>query len=253
MKKEITIIAATAVVCATLFGLSTNIKETGITIKNTASNEQNSISVTGDGKVTATPDTVHINVGVSELGKTTKEAQEKANQKLNQILESLKEFNIPKSNIQTDNISFRPEYEWQEDNKRVLIGQRVSQNLNIKIPGIDKDAEKTSKIIDSLGKIDGIELGSIRFDIEEKKAFFTKAREQAFQKAEQKAKELAKLGKVELLKPVHISESTFDYNPPIYRNFAKMEASMDMDGSGSSVPAGELEISANVSVIFEIK
>ncbi len=255
MKKDLTVVISVGVICLTILGISWNVRNTGISIRNTGSNSesiQNSISVSGEGKITATPDIVRINAGISEIAKTTKAAQEAANKKLNTILDILKKYDIPNKNIQTNNLSIRPEYEWKGDKGRQLIGQKVSQTLTIKISDIDKDSEKVGKIIDTLGAINGLELNSVNFDIEDKKEFFSKAREQAFEKAQQKAAEYAKFGKVTLLKPISISDASISYNPPVFSNYAKMDM-MAENAVGSSLPAGQLEITATVNVVFGIK
>ena len=243
-------------VCATVAFSVIRLENTGITIQNsgsTAGGIQNSISVSGEGKITAVPDIVNINAGVSELGDTTKEAQDKANEKLATIISILEENDVPERNAQTSNLSFYPEYDWKGDEGRKLIGQRVSQTLTIKIPEIDKNPGRVTDILDALGTINGLELNSVNFDIEDKKEFFSEAREQAFEKAYQKAKELAKFGDVELGKPITISESSVNYRPIPYQNFAKMEMVADGMGGGSALPAGELDVTASVNVLFEIR
>ncbi|MCF7917912.1 SIMPL domain-containing protein [Candidatus Gracilibacteria bacterium] len=256
MKKETITILAVVLICATILGVSYNFRKTGISIRNTGTASgsiQNSITVSGEGKVMSRPDIVRVQAGVSELRKTTKEAQIAANEKLAQILDILRENNIAEKNVQTTDLSFYPEYQWLEKTGQKLVGQRVRQTLNIKITDIDKKSERVTDILDALGSVDGLEMNSVNFDIEEKEALFTQARQQAFDKAEQKAKELAKLGGVVLLKPITISESSINYNPPMYRNFAKMEMASDAMGGGSELPSGELEVTANVNVVFGIE
>lgn len=254
MKKEITTLVSVVIICATIFGVTHNFKNTGISIKNTGTmgnSVQNSINVKGEGKATATPDIVRIQAGVSETKNTTKEAQEATNKKIATILEILKKYNIPEKNIQTANLSFDEEYNW-ENNKKAFIGQRVRQTLNIKIPEIIKNPNKITDIVDELATIDGLELNSVTFDIEDKKEFFTKAREEAYAKAKQKAEELAKLGEVKLLQPITISEAQNSYFQPVFSNIAKVEMSMD-DAGGASLPTGELEITANLNIVFGIE
>ena len=179
--------------------------------------------------------------------------QDEAIEKLATIISILEENDVPERNAQTSNLSFYPEYDWKGDEGRKLIGQRVSQTLTIKIPEIDKNPGRVTDILDALGTINGLELNSVNFDIEDKKEFFSEAREQAFEKAYQKAKELAKFGDVELGKPITISESSVNYRPIPYQNFAKMEMVADGMGGGSALPAGELDVTASVNVLFEIR
>ena len=254
MQKELTNFIAVVLICGTIFGVGYNLKNTGISIKNTGTvgnMVQNSISVSGEGKVTATPDIVRIQAGVSVLGKTTKEAQEATNQKITKILEILKKNNISENNIQTANLTFSEEYDWSEKERKV-IGQRVRQSLNIKIPEISENPKRITDILDEMGTIDGLELDSVTFDIEDKKELYTKARAEAFAKAQQKAEELANLSGVKLLKPITITESNDVYFPPVYQNYARADLATESAG-GSSVPAGELEITENLNIIFGIQ
>jgi hypothetical protein len=248
--------AGVIIVCATIAFSVGQLRNTGITIRNTGSSAgsiQNSITVSGEGKVTATPDIVRISSGVSELADTTKEAQQQANDKLDRIISILTENDVPERNVQTSNLSFRPEYDWNNGEKK-LLGQRVTQTLTIEIPEIDTNPERVTQILDSLGEIDGLELNSVNFDIEDKTTFFSSAREQAFEKAFQKAKELAQFGSVKLGKPISISEANISYNPMPYQNFARKEMVMaDGMGGGSSLPSGELDVTAMVNVVFEIQ
>lgn len=257
MQKEITTITSVIIICLTIMGVAWKLGNTGISIQNTGTSSatvQNSISVSGEGKVLADPDTVQINAGISETAPTTKEAQESVNQKLNTILGILEKNDIPKKNIQTNRLLIYPEYEWTEQDGRTLIGQRVSQILTIKIAEINKNPEKATDIIDALGEINGLELNSVNFDIEEKEDLFSDAREEAFEKAKQKAKEYASLGEVTLLGPISISDATVHYDLPIFSNYARkeMDEAAGM-GGGSSLPAGQLEVTANVNVVFGIK
>ena len=248
--------AGVLIVCATVAFSVGQLRNTGITIRDTGSSAgsiQNSISVAGEGKVTATPDLVRISSGVSELADTTKKAQQQANEKLERIISILTDNGVPERNVQTSNLSFRPEYDWKGDDGRKLVGQRVSQTLTIEIPGIDTNPERVTKILDSLGEIDGLELNSVNFDIEDKKELFSSAREEAFEKALQKAKELAQFGDVTLGAPITISEGRVQYSPMPYQNFARKEMVMaDGMGGGSSLPSGELDVTATVNVVFEI-
>jgi hypothetical protein len=247
--------AGVILVCATIAFSVGQLRNTGITIRNTGSSAgtiQDSITVSGEGKVTATPDIVRISSGVSELADTTKEAQQQANDKLDRIITILKDNNVPEKNIQTSNLSFRPEYDWSNGDRK-LLGQRVTQTLTIEIPDIDTKPERVTQILDNLGEIDGLELNSVNFDIEDKKDFFSAAREQAFEKAQQKAEELAQFGKVSLGRPISISEANISYNPLPYANYAMKEMAVGMGGGGSSLPSGELDVTAVVNVVFEIQ
>ncbi len=213
----------------------------------------NTISVNGEGKVYAKPDMVRISVSASELAKTTKEAQALVDTKIATVLQILKENGIADKDIQTDELSLYPEYDWSTS-LRYLKGQRATQRLAVKIREIDQNTEKVTTIIDQISGINNIELSGITFDIEDKTPLFSQARELAFKKAKQKAEELAQLGGVELLKPVSISDMAVDYYPPYYATMNQYAAEQVRTGGGdSSLPTGQLDVSIKVEVLWGMK
>ena len=248
------IIISLAIIFSTLL-----ISRTGIYIKNTGGVESNgkvsnTISVTGDGKVSAKPDMVQLNISFQETAPTSKAALDKVNQKIDSALKLLKDNNIPDSDITTNNLNVYTEYDYSNSTRRI-IGQRASQTLDIKIKKIDTKATKATKIIDELSAIDNLQIGGITFDIEDKTKFFSEARELAFNKAKQKAEELAKLSKVKLTKPISISDSTYDISPmPYASNMAELKTlSMGSGAADSQISTGEMGISANLSILWGIE
>jgi len=237
------------------------ISRTGIYIKNTGGVESNgkisnTISVSGDGKISAKPDMVQLNIGFQEKASSSKEALTKVNSKIDSALKILKDNGIPDSDITTSNLNIYTEYDYSSSYRRV-IGQQASETLEVKIKKIDDKATKAVKIIDELSTIDNLQMNGIYFDIEDKTEFFSKAREMAFNKAEQKAQELAKLSKVKLGKPVSISDSTYDITP-VYRysnvaNFKTAAVSLDSAAGGASIASGEMDITANLSILWGIE
>lgn len=249
------IIIAAALILSALF-----ISRTGIYIKNTSGVESNgkisnTISVSGDGKVSTKPDMVKLNIGFQETASTSKEALAKVNSKVDSALKILKDNGISDSDITTSNLNIYTEYDYSNSSRRV-IGQRASENLEVKIKKIDDKASKAVKIIDELSAIDNLQMNGIYFDIEDKTTLFSKAREMAFTKAQQKAEELAKLSKVKLAKPVSISDSTYDITPIAVTNVANFKTasvSQDSAGGGSQISSGQMDITANLSILWGIE
>ncbi len=247
------LIVSLAVVISALF-----ISRTGIYIKNTGGVESNgkvsnTISVSGDGKVSAKPDMVQLTVGFQEIAPTSKAALEKVNSKIDAVMNILKNNNIPESDITTSNLNIYTEYDYSNSTRRV-VGQRASQSLEIKIKKIDAKATKASKIIDELSSVDNLQMNGIYFDIEDKTQFFSKARELAFNKAKQKASELAKLSGVKLVKPISISDSTYDVTPmPYLSNVNQYKTLNSAVASDAQISTGEMSISTNLSILWGIE
>lgn len=247
------------IICLTIITSFLIVSKTGIYIKSLGgaveSNGKisNTISVTGDGKVSAKPDMAILSFGFEETQSTSKAALDTVNQKIIQAQKILKDNGIADSDITTTNLNIYPEYNYTEKVRR-LIGQRASQTLEVKVKKIDDKASKVVQIIDQLSTIDNVQINSVHFDIEDKTKLFSQARELAFQKAEQKAKELAKISKVNLGKPVSISDSTYDIASPTSNTLYKADmVSLSSAGGGTSVATGEMNISINLSILWGIE
>jgi len=249
--KDVTRLVSVIILSTAIFFSVRSFSSTPIRIDNSA--ERSGITVNGDGKALGIPDMVTINVGVSELAKTTKEAKTKADEKIAQIMDILKKNKVDDKNIKTSDLSFSPEYSW-DSGKQTILGQRVRQTLTITLKNITKEDTQVTSIVDAVGEINGIEVNGITFDVEDKKELFSQARKLAIEKAEQKAKEMASLTGVTLLKPISIRDNSTNYMPPMYglQNFKAESVAMD-SGTGSSLPVGQLEVNVDIEVIYEIK
>jgi uncharacterized protein len=212
----------------------------------------NTISVSGDGKVFAKPDMVTLTITASKVGNSSAEALEMANTQINKARDIILGKGVDAIDIQTSQFSIYPEYEYRNSSS-ILIGQRATVGISIDIKRIDDKATKATDIIDEVASIDDIQIGSISFDIEDKTALFTQARELAYNKAKQKASELAKLSEVSLLDPVSISDTSYDITPPSpMLNYAYDKATTASEGA-SQISTGQLELSINLSVVFGIE
>jgi hypothetical protein len=259
------VVIAAILVCLTIVFAMGRLQQTGITIEDNrklepekkevsekkegqAALQQKSISVSGEGRIVVVPDHVRISAGVSELADTTGKAQEQANRKLARVLEILKTNEIAERNIQTSQLSFRPEYDWS-DGERRLIGQRVEQTLDISIPEIDVRPERVARILDLLGAINRLEMHSVNFDVKNRKELLSRARILAFEDARGKAEALSQLAGLTLEKPLQITEAAADSRPiPYFRTTPQME--MAAGAAGTVLPAGEMDVTVTVNVVF---
>ncbi|MEP7103617.1 MAG: SIMPL domain-containing protein [Candidatus Dojkabacteria bacterium] len=245
-------VCLTAIVCTLLISngsfyiknLGTSLEQNGQIV--------NSLTVSGDGKVFATPDIVELSVSSSEVAGTSKEALDIVGAKVKQAVEVALANGVDAKDIQTSNLSVSAEYDYN-GNTPVFKGQRATMSVDIKIKGVGPDSSKATTIIDQISAIDKIQMGSISFDIEDKTALFTQARELAFNKAKQKADELSKLGGLKLLKPVSITDTATDITPPQSRNLAFDQAPTIASGVDGSLSSGQLQVSISLNVVWGIE
>jgi len=248
----ISALVVTVIVLAVVFlntpiytrNLGTSVEQNGAIV--------NTITVAGDGKVTVTPDMATVTFTISEIADSSAKALENANVKMNQINEILKSNGVENSDIKTSQFSIHPEYDYSRiGGTPIVTGQRATMGVTVNIKGLDVKASKATKIIDEVSKVDDIQLGSIYFDVENKEEAYNQARELAFNKAKQKATDLAGLSGVKLLKPVSISDYSVNTSNPGPSPF--MTASVEDSTKSTSLSTGELELSINLNVIFGIE
>lgn len=235
------IIGVSIVIAAWIIGQ--NINHTA----NITNGAQNSISVNGDGKVFAKPDTFILNVVAEEKSKTTKEWFALVAAKISEVQKLLKDNGIAEKDIQSVNISINPNYNWN-NGKSTIDGFMASHGLAVKI----RNLESVDVILAGVSNIANVQIQNTTFDIDDKTTLYRDARNLAIAKAKQKAEDMAKASGISLGKVLTISESQ-GYNPPIYANqLAKSQMASDGAG-GESVSVWQLEISTNVSISYEIR
>ena len=207
------------------------------------------IYVTGSGSVTGEPDIATLDLGVSVEKETVAEAREEAASAMTALIASLKANNVAEKDIKTENFSIYPQYDYT-DNGRILRGYRVNNTVRAKI----RELATLSDVMDAAAAAGGnsIVINSIQFMIDDTTPLQTQARSLAVKDAEAKAQTLAEASGVTLGEPITITESTYFEGPPI--PFATAEADFD-DAARTSTPivAGELTVTVNVTVVYEIE
>ena len=214
-----------------------------------SSTTDRAIHVTGSGSVTGEPDIATLDLGVSAEKETVAEAREEAASAMTALIASLKANNVAEKDIKTENFSIHPQYDYT-DSGRILRGYRVNNTVRAKI----RELATLSDVIDAAAAAGGnsIVINSIQFMIDDTTPLQTQARSLAVKDAEAKAQTLAESSGVTLGEPITITESTYFEGPPI--PFATAEAAFD-DAARTATPivAGELTVTVNVTVVYEIE
>ena len=157
--------------------------------------ESRSIHVTGSGSVTDEPDIATLYLGVSVEKESVEEAREIAASAMTAVIDSLKANDIAENDIQTENFSIYPQYDYTEEG-RVLRGYRVNNTVS----ATTRELETLSDIIDDVIGAGGdiVIVNSIQFMIEDPTPLQAQARTLAVKDAEAKAQTLAEASGVTL-------------------------------------------------------
>lgn len=217
----------------------------------------NSIVVNGEGKISVAPDTLIINVSVSELADTTEQAQLQNNKKVGELKAILSKMNVPEKDIKTTSVNVYEEFDRSDTSGKKSLGFRSQHYLNILLSG-DNFWELWGQIMDNIAKIWGVIINGTQFELKDKNAALAIAREDALEDAKTKAEQLAKASGRKLGKVIIITDNSY-YNIqwPMNYTMARKESlwwGFDVDSvSVQSLNPGETEVIININVMYKIK
>jgi uncharacterized protein YggE len=212
-------------------------------------NRQSTVSVSGIGTVMVQPDMVQMSIAFSHVAQTTRQAKEEVDQKIQQILGILKEEGIEDKNIRTVSLRYGAEIEYR-NGRSVQIDQRADQTIMVIINDIVNNSNKFLVLLDKITAIDGVVIGDIKFDTENKTELFKQTRELAYQKAFDKANQYASLSGLKIVKTLTISEErSRDILFGAYQQNVAFETAK-VSASSASVPTGEQEVTSEIIVTF---
>ena len=207
---------------------------------------KNTITISGEGKIFATPDIGVIDLGVVSDAKTVAGAQKDNVEKMNKITQAMKDLGVEEKDLKTTNYSIYPSYQYTSG-RSDIIGYEVSQTLQVKIRNLDKAGD----ILGKGAELGANQVGSLSFTFDDPEKLNQEARTKAIANAKEKADALSNVLDVKLIRIINFTESS--YVPPIpYYS----ERSLGMGGGETATPdiqTGQNEVSSNVTIVYEIQ
>ncbi len=203
------------------------------------------ITVTGQGKVTYTPDIGTVNAGVASDAKTAAEAWQKNAEIVQKLFAVLKENGVDPKDMQTTGLRVEPRYVTPKDKAPELIGYTASYDLNVTVRKLDD----MGKVLDGLAANGANRNMGVSFGFSDPEKLMDEARLKAAQEARKKADIYASglgcgVGLVQ-----SISEGQV-YLPVRYQ-FDAMAAPAAKEAA-LAVAAGQQELSVQVTVVFAV-
>jgi uncharacterized protein YggE len=206
---------------------------------------QRTFSVTGEGKEVVIPNIAEIRIGVVTQGKNLADLQNSNTEKVNKIINFLKEQGIDSKDIKTENYSITPNYDYKISPYQI-VGYTINQNLLVKV----RDLNKIGQILERAVQDGANNVSGPNFTVDEPEVYLEKAREKAIQSAKEKAQKIAQTAGFRLGKIVSINESPESVPIPFYSLGLSEKA---MPASVPQIEPGSREIKASISITYEIK
>ncbi|MEN9337758.1 MAG: hypothetical protein RIQ41_72 [Candidatus Parcubacteria bacterium] len=220
--------------------------------------QQATVSVSGDGEVTAVPDIATLTVTIRESAKTVAEAQELVETKTKAAINALANLGVEEKDRKTTYYNVSPMYEqtgvipttYPTPRTPKIIGYEVSQSFEIKVRKIDTAGD----VFGALGAANISEISGPSYTIDDPEALQAQAKEKAIAEAQKKAKETAKALGMSLGEIIGYSEDQGGYYPMYARDTMSAQyAKGGALGPEVTLPAGENKVTSRVTIVYLLK
>ena len=205
----------------------------------------NSLTVSATGSIEAMPDVAYITIGVTTQNEDVLKAQTDNAELMNAVFTALQTAGLSEDDMKTTTYNAYPIYDYSDDNKEIT-GYEVTNMAELTIADIDKVGEYIDIAAES-----GANLArSIQFSLTDETDYYNNALTDAMAKAKAKADTIAAAGGYTIVGTLQVTESGISGIP----NYMVAVRDETADASGSTpITADELEVSASVTIVYEIE
>lgn len=227
----------------------------------------NTVTVTGEGKSSATPDIAKISFTVQQSAADVRSAQDAATKQANDAVAAMKGLGVADKDVTTSDYNVSPQYAEQNgsinfnkyllpgaapvviaNNTNKITGYQVSESVEVTV----RDVSKAGDVVSKLGTLGVQNISGPNFTFDDDNGVMDDARANAIKNAHDKAIELAKELGVSLGEVVSYTDQNGGYPMPMY------DRAVSSDSAGGAamapnLPVGQQEQSVIVQVTYRIK
>lgn len=198
------------------------------------------MTVLGNGSVSVQPDVANVELGVMTENVSLLEAQQANATAMNQVIEALLRFGVPRENIQTTSYTVNPRYDFV-DGEQIFRGYQVTNMITVEITAIDQ----IGNILDAAVESGANQVNSIQFTVQNSDTYEQQALQEALANAYEKANAIATSMQVNLNPiPFRIEERT-DMMPIPFSKLA-----LSAEAGATPIEPGQIVIRATLEVKF---
>lgn len=213
-----------------------------------AADPPHTISVHGEGEAKGVPNQAELSAGVTTTATTAEAALAENAHKMNTVFAALRRMGVPEKSIQTSNFSVTPQYppyNQTATGPQRIVGYQVSNQVDVTLD----DVKKLGPALDALVGAGANQINSVGFSIRDPGTLLQTAREAAVAGALKRAQTYTHAAGVSLGSVISIDEGSVEPPRPMYR----MQAMAITSGDATPTAAGEQSVTANVTIVFELK
>ncbi len=207
------------------------------------------ITVVGQGKVNVRPNMAQATIGVEVVKPTVDEASSEAQAVMEAVLKVLREQVDAEKDVQTSGFSIWVERPYGPDN---LPGEKAFYHVSNQVSVTIRDLDRVGEVLDSAIEVGANSIYGVNFSVADADELEAEARQIATANAQAKAEELAALNKVKLGDVVSISE-VIGSGTSFFAGGFQYPAAYGMGGGAGPVAPGELQMTLQLQVVYEIQ
>ena len=204
------------------------------------------MSVNGTGLVYVVPDIAYIYMGVHTQASSVAQALQDNTQAAQTLKNALVAQGVEEKDIQTSNFNVYPQPQYDTSGKPTGTLYAVDNTVFVTVRKLDT----LGTLLDVVTKNGANNINGVIFDIQDKNAALEQARKLAIQDAQKQAEQVAADAGVKLGRIINIS--LYNANAPVTLEGKGGGGGSSMMASQVPVSSGQLSITADVNLIYEI-
>jgi hypothetical protein len=209
------------------------------------------ISIVGEGKAAAAPDTAIFDAGVVVIAETAQAALEQNTKSITALLAALKAAGIAGRDLATSGFAVQPRFVYpqpepgKQPEQPKLEGYEVRNAVTAKV----RDLSKLGAILDAAVQHGANQIGAISFEIQNKDSLLDEARQDAINDAKRKAEKAAQAAGLKLGRVLSLSETVQHAVP---RPMAGDGTAFRAAATPVPIEAGEQTLGSHIEMTWEI-
>lgn len=213
-----------------------------------ADNDDRTITVQGSAAVSLKADMATIEIGVENKHADVIKAQEENTKQMNAVIDALKNAGVAEEDLITSNFNVYTSYDYNYSSlgaEERIQNYTVSNMLSVTV----RNLEKIGEILDVAVDAGANQIYGLNFSSTQQNAAYERALSRAVEDAREKARVLCTAANVQLgeLMEINAQDGGYSYGA---RNMLTMDAA---SAKGAAIVSGDVQVSAAVTLVFEIK
>ena len=208
-----------------------------------------SIRVTGESKVTARPDRVQIDLGVTTRAAHSQEAASENARQVDAVLAAVKQAAGPAAVLKTISYALSPNYLYHSSGgEPTITGYTASNVVQVQLD----DLARIGSVIDSATQAGANHVQGVQFTLRDQDAVRATALREAALRARAEAEVLAGALGLKVLRVLSVEEQSPQVMPVRYMPAPRAGLASASAAVSTPVEAGTLDISAEVTLTVEV-